>query len=198
MSVIFSEKELEKRKALIKVTYKLIAEHGFTNITLQDVADRADVSKGIILYYFENKEALFEAVLEWLVKRIELHIRAEVSRAEDPISKIKAFNDATFLGIKENREFYLVYLDFLAQSSHTERLRNVNLAFYNQCSQVQSQILRDGIEKGIFREVNTSEYCIISRALIDGLCIRWLFDTPERFTFYKQTALNITLDYLKK
>ncbi len=192
-----TEKELEKRKHLIKATYKLIADYGFSNITLQDVADKAGVSKGSILYYFENKDELFVNLLEWLVNRIERHIRVEVSRANTPVERITAYIQATFVGIKENREFYRVFLDFLSQSNHNDAMRKFNVYFYNQCYSLMNQIVTDGCEKGVFRDVNRDEACVVVRSLIDGLCIRWLFDEPERFDFYRQTALNVTMSYLK-
>ena len=195
--MIQTEKELEKRKLLIRTTYKLIAEFGFSNITLQDVADKAGVSKGIILYYFENKDELFASLLEWLVKKIESNIRVEVSKAETPMDKVKAYLNSTFFGVKENREFYKVYLDFLSQSAHHDTLRKSNVYFYNQCRQIQTQLIKEGIESKVFRDVDMEESCIVFRSLIDGLNIRWLFDDPERFEFYRQAALNTILAYLK-
>ncbi len=130
--MVLTEKEIEKRRHLIKTTYKLIAEFGFSNITLQDVADKAGVSKGIILYYFENKDELFVTLLERLVSNIERHIRVEVSKAETPLDKLTAYINATFVGIKENREFYRVFLDFLSQSIHNDAFRKYNVNFYRK------------------------------------------------------------------
>jgi len=197
VGMIQTEKEVEKRKLLIRTTYKLIAEFGFSNITLQDVADKAGVSKGIILYYFENKDELFASLLEWLVKKIESNIRVEVSKAETPVEKIKAYLNSTFFGIKENREFYKVYLDFLSQSAHDDALRKFNIYFYDQCRQIQTQMIKEGIEQKVFREVDLAESCVVFRSVIDGLNIRWLFDEPEKFDFYKRAALNTILAYLR-
>jgi TetR/AcrR family fatty acid metabolism transcriptional regulator len=192
-----NEKEAEKRKLLIRTTYKLIAQRGFSGITLQDIADKAGVSKGIILYYFGNKDDLFAAVLESLVHRIERHIRVEVSKADTPLDKIHAYINATFLNLEANREFYKVYLDFLSQSLHHEALKKFNAYFYSQCDQVQNQIVSEGVAKKVFRKVELQESGVVIRSIIDGFCIRWLFDEPERFEFYKKAALNTILAYLK-
>lgn len=43
---------------------ELFVEKGFTATRLDDVAERAGVSKGTVYLYFENKEALFKAAVE--------------------------------------------------------------------------------------------------------------------------------------
>lgn len=42
----------------------LFVEKGFAATRLEDIADRAGVSKGTLYLYFENKEALFKAVIQ--------------------------------------------------------------------------------------------------------------------------------------
>lgn len=195
--IAVTDKEQEKRKHLIKTTYKLIGEKGFTNITLQDVADRAGVSKGIILYYFENKEALFLNVLEWLVNKIERYTRVEVSKVNTPQEKIDRFISAAFVGIHENREFYKVYLDFLSQSSHNEAFKKFNIYYLGECRQLHDQIVKEGIEKKVFRKVDLAGAAALTRSLLDGMCIRWLFDAPETFDMYRKTTLEAVRLYLK-
>ena len=51
--------ESERRLALLKRLFAKSAEKGFSDVTLEDIADRAGVSKGVTLYYFDSKEDLF-------------------------------------------------------------------------------------------------------------------------------------------
>ncbi len=52
---------------LIEAALRLFAEQGFAATRLEDVASRAGVSKATIYRYFDNKEALFEAVVRHAV-----------------------------------------------------------------------------------------------------------------------------------
>ena len=186
----------EKKKLLIRTTYRLIAEKGFANLKLQDVADGAGVSKGIILYHFESKEKLFIAVLEWLVRRIERHIRNEVEKARTPGEKMAAYVSSMFVGIQENRQYYRVYLDFLSQSIHNASMQNFNNGFYAQCRQLHDEILGEGIVQGVFRPIPFEESARVIRSLVDGLGVRWLFDEPLTFESYRSAALNAVRSYL--
>lgn len=49
---------------LTAAAFALFAEQGFAATRLEDVAARAGVSKATIYRYFENKDALFEAVIK--------------------------------------------------------------------------------------------------------------------------------------
>ena len=51
--------EPERRLSLLKAAFREVAEKGFSEVTLDDIARRAGVSKGVTLYYFDSKEALF-------------------------------------------------------------------------------------------------------------------------------------------
>lgn len=49
---------------LLKAALELFVEKGFSATRLEDVASRAGASKGTLYLYFENKEALFKAVIQ--------------------------------------------------------------------------------------------------------------------------------------
>jgi AcrR family transcriptional regulator len=49
---------------LLAAALDLFVEKGFTATRLEDVAARAGVSKGTLYLYYENKEALFKAVIQ--------------------------------------------------------------------------------------------------------------------------------------
>jgi AcrR family transcriptional regulator len=50
--------ESERKLILLKAAFREVAEKGFSNVTLEDIAARAGVSKGVTLYY-SSKEDLF-------------------------------------------------------------------------------------------------------------------------------------------
>src|SRR5205814_4187837 len=48
---------------IISAALEVFADRGFAATKLEDVARRAGVTKGTIYLYFENKEALFKALI---------------------------------------------------------------------------------------------------------------------------------------
>lgn len=61
----------ERPQQILKAALEVFSESGIAAAKLDDIAERAGVSKGTIYLYFDGKEALFRAVVrEWIVPRI--------------------------------------------------------------------------------------------------------------------------------
>lgn len=54
----------DRREQILDAAMHVFVEKGFARATNKDVAREAGITPGLIYYYFENKEALLQAVLE--------------------------------------------------------------------------------------------------------------------------------------
>ena len=55
----------QTRETIFKACSRILRREGLTNLTLQAVASEANLSKGGLLYHFETKEALIEALFDY-------------------------------------------------------------------------------------------------------------------------------------
>lgn len=55
---------LDRRRQILDAALDVFAEQGFEAATTKDIAARADVTHGLIYFYFKNKEDLFGAACE--------------------------------------------------------------------------------------------------------------------------------------
>src|SRR5512141_3249618 len=106
-----SAHESERRLALLKAAFREVAERGFSDVTLEDIAVRAGVSKGVTLYYFESKEALFRELFGWLIAGLHARMR-EATGTGDARARLAALVDVIFTSPERNRAFFAVYVDF--------------------------------------------------------------------------------------
>ena len=60
--------ELRQERVLEEAT-RMIAERGYKDISIQEVADRCRISKTLLLYYFGSKDGLLVALLQFRVSR---------------------------------------------------------------------------------------------------------------------------------
>ena len=80
----------DRPEQIIKAALEVFGECGLANARLQDIAERAGVSKGTIYLYFPNKEELFrEMVRQTAVAAIERAERANVQGT--PTNQLLAF-----------------------------------------------------------------------------------------------------------
>ena len=68
-------KSLDKRKEIISVAMKLLAENGFHGVPMSMIAARANVTVGTIYRYFAGKDELIDALFQELEARITAAIR---------------------------------------------------------------------------------------------------------------------------
>jgi TetR/AcrR family transcriptional regulator, fatty acid metabolism regulator protein len=66
---------------LVRSAYQVIARQGSHRLSLQDVADEAGVSKGMVPYYFKSKEHLFLVTMRWALERTAARVRRRVAGA---------------------------------------------------------------------------------------------------------------------
>jgi AcrR family transcriptional regulator len=143
---------------------------------MQDIADSAGVSKGVIHYYFRNKEELFLSVFEKLVSDLETHIAAKVERAETPVEKVHAIINAVFEKIRENKKFQVVLLDFWAHSTKNPTLKAANASQYARYRHLTQKIIAEGIEQGYFRACDPARVASALIGMIEGFTVQWIFD----------------------
>ncbi|SDB95664.1 DNA-binding transcriptional regulator, AcrR family [Raineyella antarctica] len=87
-------RRLATRERLLDAALELFAERGYSATSMDDVADRAGVSKGTVFYNFGSKQALGLAVVQQAAARIS----AVADQARTPYAGWEALN-ATILAM---------------------------------------------------------------------------------------------------
>ncbi len=71
------------RDALLEATGRLIVETGASDLSLRRVAAEAGVTPAMVHYYFNDKDGLYEAMLERAVRRILERVQTIASTTDD-------------------------------------------------------------------------------------------------------------------
>ena len=190
--------EPERRLALLKAAFREVAEKGFSEVTLDDIARRAGVSKGVTLYYFDSKEDLFREVFSWLIDSIHERMREAVAREEDPVARVKALVALIFPSPSKNRAFFRAFVDFCGLAARRETFREVNERFYAGCRDIDGGIVEEGMRQGLFLVRDRREAGSTMRAIFDGLMMQWLSekDPDAAFSGYRERCEREILHYL--
>src|SRR5262245_57856844 len=198
MSRVASAQPAERRLSLLKSAFREVAEKGFSEVTLDDIARRAGVSKGVTLYYFDSKEELFLELFGWLIDSIRERMREAVGAAEDPVAKVRALVALIFPSPSKNRAFFRAYVDFCGLAARSEAFREVGERFYAGCREIDRGIVTEGIRRGVFALRDPGEAASTLRAIFDGLMLQWLMEKEPEATFeiYRDRCERELLAYL--
>jgi AcrR family transcriptional regulator len=82
------EKE-ERRNLILDVAKELILDRGVPAISMQDIADEAELSKATIYLYFQSKEAILSEILETSVDAFIQYTEARLESAADGLCSIR-------------------------------------------------------------------------------------------------------------
>lgn len=83
-----------RRRQVIDATMESIHEDGIAHTSLKRIAARAEITPGLILHYFKDKEGLYEAVYRDLYKRLADETVLRLKRAHSPIERLFAVLEA--------------------------------------------------------------------------------------------------------
>jgi AcrR family transcriptional regulator len=143
----------DRPEQIIKAALEVFGECGLANARLQDIAERAGVSKGTIYLYFPNKEELFrEMVRQTAVAAIERAEQANVPGT--PTNQLLAFMRGYWAFVR-SPVFITIYRLVLAELHQFPDLAR----FYAREVVARGQkllagIIGRGIDAGEFREID--------------------------------------------
>jgi len=91
-----------KRKQILIAATTIVKEEGVAQLTLEAVANKANVSKGGLLYHFPNKEALIKGMIDELTKVYVDEIEETVQNEGHTDGRwSKAYVKSTFLELED-------------------------------------------------------------------------------------------------
>ncbi len=127
------------------------AEHGLGGARVDRIAERAGLNKRLIYYYFEDKERLFQAVLEQAYRDIRAE-EAKLHLAElEPAAAVRRLIEFTW-------DYYLAHPEFLTLLNSANLHRARHLAESRRARELNSPlvetlaaVLERGRRDGVFR-----------------------------------------------
>ena len=112
-----------------EATFYLLAEKGYKDLTMRDVAKRADAAVGQLTYYYRTKENLILSVIEELFNACTEQLRKTVNNSEDKLMAIFNFYEEIF---KVEQEGAMILVNFMTESLWDMKLKTVFNDFVNE------------------------------------------------------------------
>ncbi|WP_245977568.1 TetR/AcrR family transcriptional regulator [Halopiger aswanensis] len=137
---------------IMDATYRALCEHGYAELTMQDIAAKSTKSKGTLHYHFDGKQELLEAFLEHLLERFEE--RTETVPGETPAERLHAFVDELLSSADDDSAtaFRTAMLEIKAQSPYDEAYQERLAAFDQRLRDRIAGFVADGVAAGEFRD----------------------------------------------
>jgi len=178
-----------RRAQLTKAAYKVVAQKGYNDFTIKDIAAEAGLSTGLVHYYFKNKEDLLFKLLKEMNANLKEQLNKALMVLTEPKDKLLAFCDEAFALLDREKAYFYVLIDFWARINHDTRIRQANIKLFQSYRDEIAAIITEGMAKGVFMVVDVKLVSVIIISLIQGTILQYVIDN-EVFD-YRGIKMNI-------
>ncbi len=198
--------KLNRRNEIIQAARKVFSRKDYSTATIDDIAAEAELSKGTIYLYFNNKADLFLSIFEMGMEQIVSITLESVSKnIDDPIAGIKDMIQRQLVFCEENIDlFKIMSSESVRIELHQDMAKTRN--FHQRICETMLQSLKiladyieSGVRIGVFKEISPMDAAFALRSLVQGFAFKWIME-PEDGKLSDKTEFIITLflDGLKK
>jgi AcrR family transcriptional regulator len=152
---IIQRKEREKemrREDLIDAAQKIFFSKGLPSATMDDIAEKAELSKGTLYLYYKSKEDLYLAVA-MRGSEIMYKMFVEATPANKPtLQRIADLGEAYFSFFKKYRDYFRMYQYFENSQFHKQVSEDMLMVCANHDSKIWRLVIgliQQGIAEGL-------------------------------------------------
>lgn len=163
------EKHTVRRDAFLDVAQRLIQTKGYEAMTIQDVLDALETSRGAFYHYFDSKQALLEAVVDRfadaamaavapILRDRQLPALRKLEKVVGGIARFKAGQKALVLALID-------VMNSDGNALFREKLRTMT---GQRLVPILSTVIRQGIDEGVIHTTAPDETARVVISLIQG------------------------------
>jgi len=187
----------ETRTRLLEEPVKLFARQGYDASSVAEICAAAGVSKGAFYHHFESKQALFLALLDEWLSRLDAAF-ATVRQANTPVPQAVVRMADMAGGLLASSGVQLsIMLEFWMQAYRDPQVWNAAAAPYHRYQQYFAGLIEEGVRQGTLRPVDPQLAARLLVSLSMGMLLQAVFDpNATDWTQEARNTLQLLMDGL--
>ncbi len=168
----------ERRQRVLEAALSAITERGIPDTRMADIAARAGMSPGHVLYYFRSKAHILTEVLRWNEDRFHEQLRAKLAKTTTARERLMHLvRESIPVGLGDPH--WLLWLEVWAISPHNRELLEDQELQERRFQDLLADVIREGQASGEFDpSLDATDAAIRLSVLIDGLAIHVTIGDP--------------------
>src|SRR5271170_5748078 len=149
----------ESRAAILKAAVAEFADYGIAGARTDAIARAARVNKALLYYYFKDKDALYEAVLDSVFGGLRARVMPVLDSNLPPREKMLQYLGTHFDYIAANPRFpRLVQGEWARSGEGAARMQRIAKEYFLPIFEKLTGVLQEGIAAGQFRALNPMDF----------------------------------------
>ena len=143
------EKSEQKREYILKQAREVFAKKGFRDVTMKDIVEACEISRGGLYLYFGSTEEIFKEILlseqDAEGEEITAHLTEDSTMAD---ILMLFFKEQKKLILKRKQDISIAVYEYLFAHKTDKKSDNVMRSQFEAGVMVLTKILEEGMERG--------------------------------------------------
>lgn len=179
------EEAAATRDSILDAAEKLFVEQGVSRTTLQHIATAAGVTRGAIYWHFDDKGALFNAMMERAILPLEAELQVlDEADSSDPLADLREYMLAVLRRTVEDPvarrvfEIAMLKVEFVDEMDAVRQRRRHSLSQWMARAERRIKLAAD---RGLIsKDIDPARVALAMWTMIDGMIRNWMF-SPQSF-----------------
>jgi len=170
-----------RRDQMLRAAAELIAERGFSETRISDVATRAGASPALVVYYFGTKDHLLTEALRSSERAFYAAADELLASRRGIRSRLKTLVRLTCVPRGRDDESmgsWGLWFDLWAQAFRHPEVARDRVELEQRWRELIARVVRDSVDDGEIDEVDADDFAVTFAALLDGLSIQVALADP--------------------
>ena len=141
------------RESILDASYALFAKKGFKQVTMKDVCGVTGMSRGGLYSHFSSTRQLFEALIEKITENSVMDFQGEIEKGSSAIAILEGALDLMEDEMKHPEDSLSIAVYEYAETVDSDVMEQFNRI----TEEKWTKLIRYGIERGEFQDVNVGE-----------------------------------------
>jgi AcrR family transcriptional regulator len=169
-----------RRDQMLAAASTLIAERGFSDTRIADVAKRVGASPALVIYYFGTKDSLLTEALRWSERSFYVATEEMLRATEKLRDRLETLVEWVLVEDKQQdlTGDWGLWFDLWAQAFRHPEVKKDRAELDAQWRDLIARIVQEAIDTGEIEKVDVKSFAIMWGSLLDGLVIQVSLDDP--------------------
>ncbi|MFB6074898.1 MAG: TetR/AcrR family transcriptional regulator [Haloarculaceae archaeon] len=160
----------EARAEIAGAVRRALAEYGYERVTTARIAAEYGKSEAGLYYYYDSKDEMIAAFLEHAAEERRASLAGiDPGDPDDPEAALRAACERLFRSPgEEGASVHVAVMELLSHAPYNETLRGPLLELERATLDALTALVRAGVERGVFREVDPRAVAAFLLAAADG------------------------------
>jgi AcrR family transcriptional regulator len=168
-----------RRDQMLAAAAQLIAERGFSETRIADVAKRVGASPALVIYYFGTKDSLLTEALRWSERSFYAAVEEMLQRTATVEKRLDTLVAWCLPDSDELPSDWGLWFDLWVQAFRHPEVKKDRADLDQQWRDLVGRVVRDAVDSGEIEPVDVELFTITWAALLDGLVVQIALDDPR-------------------